>query len=171
VVLLTRMWSAVLSAWRVYWPAILLGLAAAGLVAGSAAVNGTTSTAMVTAGAALAGAAFTKGVDLGKDRRAEAQQALANAAQARDRHLRDLDEMRRIAYMALLAGQSTRNPEIGATIVNAFAHHVLGLDPEEVARHVHELLTMAAPEPSSKEWLQGVIDPITREMGQEAPSG
>jgi hypothetical protein len=156
------------SAWRGYWPAVLLGLPAAGLVAGSAAVGGTASTALVSAGAALAGAALTRAVDLGKEHRVEAQQALVGQAQEREQRLRDLDETRRIAYMALLASRSSRSPEIGATIVNALAHHGLGLDPEEVAQHVEGLLAMASPDPRDEQWLQGVIDRITDEIRQEA---
>ena len=158
-------WSAVRGFWSAWWSAVLLGLPAAGLLAGSAAVGGTATTALIGAGSALAGAAATRVVDLAKERQAKAQQALVEMAAAREQRRRDLDETRRVAYMALLSSR-IGNPEVAATIVNAFAHHGLGLDPAEVARHVGELLTMASPDPESERWLQGQIDEINRQLGQ-----
>ena len=148
-------WAAV----RSYWSAALLGIPAAGLLAGSAAVKGTATTALIGAGSALAGAAATRVVDLAKERRPDAAQTQAS----RDR---DLDETRRVAYMALLAS-STDSPELAATIVNALAHHGSGVDPDEAAGHVANLLSkMPVNRPASEQWLKAQIDNMTSELGQ-----
>jgi len=70
---------------------------------------------MVGAGSALAGAAAARFVDLDRERRTEVKRA------EEDRK-RDLDETRRLAYMALMS-KGTRNYELAATIANALVHH------------------------------------------------
>ncbi len=110
---------------RGYWSAALLGLAAVVLLVLGAPARA----ALAGAGFALVGAAVTRAIDLAKERRAEAAQADANRR-------RDLDETRRVAYMALQA--NSRAPELVATIMNALAHHGLAVDPEESARHIQK---------------------------------
>src|SRR5262249_61048840 len=77
---------------------------------------------MVGAGAALAGAAATRIIDLDRERR-------AGAAQANADRLRDLDETRRLAYM-VLAARGTGRDELAATVVNALAHHQSAVGPD-----------------------------------------
>jgi hypothetical protein len=89
----------VVSALRAYWSAALLGLAAVVLLV----VGAPAKAALAGAGFAFIGAALTRGVDLAKERRAAAAQADA------DRR-RDLDETRRVAYIALHAGARSRAP-------------------------------------------------------------
>jgi hypothetical protein len=144
------MWAAVRSALRGYWAALVLGVTAAGLLAAGASVSGAAAAAM--AGAALAGAAVTRTVDL--------------AEQARASRQRDLDETRRVAYMALLANRA-QAPELVATIVNALAHHGLGADPALAASHLTNLVnTTPINRPASERWLQEQIDEINRKLGQ-----
>lgn len=95
---------------RGYWSAVLLGLAAVVLLA----VGAPSKAALAGAGFAFIGAAVTRGIDLAKERRADAARADA------DRR-RDLDETRRLACMALYAADS-RAPELVAALVNALAH-------------------------------------------------
>jgi hypothetical protein len=143
----------VLSALRGYWSAVLLGLAAVVLLA----LGAPAKAALAGAGFAFIGAAVTRGIDLAKERRAEAAQADA------DRR-RDLDETRRVAYMALQANSGA--PELVATIVNALAHHGLAVNPEEAARHVQNLVSnMPIDRDRSRRWLQEQIDRITAELG------
>lgn len=47
-----------------------------------------------------------------------------------DRGPRDLDETRRLLYMALAASRTEKYSLVG-TLVNALAHHNLGIDPDE----------------------------------------
>jgi hypothetical protein len=142
---------------RGYWSAALLGLAAVVLLV----LGAPAKAALAGAGFALAGAAVTRAIDLARERRAAAAQADANR-----RH--DLDETRRVAYMALQA--NSRAPELVATIVNALAHHGLAVDPEESARHVQNLVSnMPIDRDRSQRWLQQQIDRITAELGSQAP--
>lgn len=143
----------VVSILRGYWSAAVLGLAAIVFL-----IFGTPSKAAVAgAGFALLGAALTRGVDIAKERRASAAQADA------DRR-RDLDETRRVAYVALHASHS-QAPELAATIVNALAHHGLEVDPEEAARHVLNLVSdMPIDRARSQRWLQEQIDRINAEL-------
>jgi hypothetical protein len=138
---------------RGYWSAVLLGLAAFVLLV----LGAPAKAALAGAGFALLGAAVTRAIDLAKERRAEAAQADANRR-------RDLDETRRVAYMALQANSGAR--ELVATIVNALAHHGLAVDPEEAARHVQNLVSnMPIDRDRSQRWLHQQIDRITAELG------
>jgi len=144
----------VVSALRSYWSAVLLGLAAVVLLV----LGAPEKAALAGAGFAFIGAALTRGVDLAKERRAE-------AAQADVERRRDLDETRRVAYMALLA-HGSRAPELVATIVNALAHHGLAVDPDLAAGHVKNLVSaMPVNLGESRRWLQEQIDRISAELG------
>ena len=148
---------AAISALRRYWTAVLLGLPAVVLFILSAVLSGSASTALVGAGSALAGAAATRIIDLAREHRAEAEQAGASRR-------RDLDETRRVAYMALVSRSAA--PELVATVMNALAHHGLGVDPDVVALHLQNLVA-ATPvnRGASESWLREQIDRITAELG------
>ena len=115
---------------------------------------------MVGAGSALAGAAATRFIDLGRERRAGAAQKRAEAAQKDASSRRDLDETRRLAYMAL-AGRGTRNYDLAATIANALAHHQQAADPGEAMRHLVTIANGGAGDSGSAAWLLRHIERIT----------
>jgi hypothetical protein len=144
----------ILQVLRRYLSAVLLGLAAILLLA----IGAPSKTALAGAGFAFIGAAVTRGIDLARERRAEAAQAEASRR-------RDLDETRRVAYMALYAADS-RAPELVATLVNALAHHQSAVDPKLAAVHVATIVNGGPGDPrQSVLWLQGHIDRITAELG------
>ena len=139
---------------RDYWSAGLLGLAAVVLLA----LGAPAKAALAGAGFAFIGAAATRAIDIAKERRAETAQAEANRR-------RDLDETRRVAYMALY-GATSRAPELVATIANALAHHGLAVDPDVAAHHVSYLMSgQHITIDESRRWLQEQIDRITAELG------
>lgn len=143
-----------MSAWlRAYWTALLLALAAIVLLS----LSVPTKEAITGAGFALLGAAITRSVDLAKERSAEAAQAHATRRQ-------DLDETRRVIYIAL-AGGTTRAPDLVATLVNALAYHGSRVDPEVAATHVANVVNATDPGGESERWLRGQIDRITAELG------
>jgi hypothetical protein len=115
--------------------------------------------AVAGAGFALAGAVATRILDIAHERRVE----LAREIQ---RRRADLDETRRLAYMAIIVGGtiSPRSPELVATIVNALAHHGAGVDPMEAANHVAAVIYGDKDE--SAAWLQAQIDRISAEHGR-----
>ena len=89
------------SALRKHWSAVPLGLAAVILLVLSAVLSAPASTALVGAGSALAGVAAARIIDLEREHRTQ-------AAQAEVRRQHDLDETRRIAYMALACRETER---------------------------------------------------------------
>ena len=137
------------SALRAYWTAALLGLAAVVLLV----LGAPAKAALAGAGFAFIGAAVTRGIDLAKERRAAEAQADA------DRR-RDLDETRRLAYMALVTQASGGRAELVATLVNALAHHGLAVDTSVAVEHIQNL-----GRGESERWLQSQIDRITAELG------
>ena len=144
----------ILQVLRSYRSALLLGFAAVVLLA----LGAPSGAALAGAGFALLGAAVTRAVDRARERQADAARADA------DRR-RDLDETRRVAYMALYAADS-RAPELVATLVNALAHHQPAVDPKLAAGHVATIVNGGPGDPRrSVLWLQGHIDRITAELG------
>jgi hypothetical protein len=97
-------------------------------------------------------------VDVAQERRRE-----KTAAQERRRA--DLDETRRVAYMALIAG-NTGYYELVATVANQLAHHGLQVPFQEATAH---LATVASgdTEGESARWLQEKIDHITAKLDAE----
>ena len=90
----------------------------------------------------------------------EKRKAIEAAAEARGR---DLDETRRLAYMALVAPK-TNHPDLVATVGNALAHHRSLLIPfEESAVHLAAFLDRGEYE--SEQWLRNLIYRITNELG------
>lgn len=146
----------VFPALRNHWSAIPLGLAAVVLLVLSAVLSTPTSTALVGAGSALAGVAAARIIDLEREHRAQAAQSEASRQ-------RDLDETRRIAYMALACGETERY-ELVATIVNALAHHGSAADPDQAMRHLITIVTSGPDRDNSLAWLRGEISRLTIEL-------
>jgi hypothetical protein len=142
---------------RHYWTGIFFVLASAALFALSAAYSEERS-ALVGAGSALAGAAFTRVADLARERRAELAAADANRR-------RGLDETRRVAYMALLC-QETNYYEIAATAINALVHHGTAVSFNEAADNVTAAVKgrRSRKAKTGRSWLQGQIDQITAQL-------
>jgi hypothetical protein len=72
----------------------------------------------------------------------------------------DLDETRRLLYMALAVPLTDRYELVG-TLVNALAHHGMGLDPDEVI----DQAVRAVTGDGDKEWVKGVISEINARLG------
>jgi hypothetical protein len=95
-------------------------------------------------------------IDLERERRAQ-------VAQSEVSHQRDLDETRRIAYMAL-ACRETERYELVATIVNALAHHGSAVDPDHAMRHLITIIRGGPDVDNSLAWLRGEISRLTIEL-------
>jgi hypothetical protein len=144
------------------WSVLLLAVAAVGFLLAGAPL---TKEAAAGAGFALAGAAITRMVDVAQERRRE-------KAVAQERRRTDLDETRRVAYMALIAGEtrdterSVSAYELIATVANAFAHHGLQVPFEETAAHLAEVVS-GDTEGESGRWLREQIDQLTAKLDAE----
>jgi hypothetical protein len=138
-----------------YWSALLLAVFAVGFLIAGAPV---TKEAAAGAGFALAGAAITRMVDIAQERRRE-------KAAAQERHRKDLDETRRVAYMALIAG-TTGYYELVATVGNQLAHHGPQVPFQEAAAHLAAIAS-GDTEGESARWLQEQIDNITAKLDAE----
>jgi hypothetical protein len=145
------------------WSVLLLAVAAVGFLLAGAPL---TKEAAAGAGFALAGAAITRMVDVAQERRRE-------QAVAQERRRTDLDETRRVAYMALIAGetrwtlQSISAYELIATVANAFAHHGHQVPFEEAATHLAEVVN-GETEGDSGRWLREQIDQLTAKLEAES---
>jgi hypothetical protein len=116
---------------------------------------------MVGAGSALAGVAAARIIDLDRERRAERKEAEASRR-------RDLDETRRIAYMAL-ASRETDRYEVVATIANALAHHGSAIDQSKVMSNILTVVTGGPGDVGeSISWLRREIARLTKELGEGA---
>ena len=133
---------------------VLMAVAIVLLIVGAPA-----KAALAGAGFALIGAGLTRAVDIAKENRAEAKQA-------EDSRLRDLDETRRLTYAVLYARDSGGGMLL-STLVNAFAHHGLGIDPKETSKHIAAVLDDSNPASESTAWLQARIDEISTRLGNE----
>jgi len=138
-----------------YWSVLVLAAFAVGFLIAGAPLG---KEAAAGAGFALAGATITRMVDIAQERRRE-------KAAAQERRRADLDETRRVAYMALIAG-TTGYYELVATVGNQLAHHGLQVPFQEAAAH---LATIASgdTEGESTRWLQEQIDHITAKLDAE----
>lgn len=117
--------------------------------------------ALAAAGFAFAGAAVTRLVDIASKNRDDKAREI-------QRRREDLDETRRLAYIALAAApqgalRQHGSPELVATLVNAFAHHGLGVDPKEATDHVVAILSGVGVADGAA-WLQGRITEINAEI-------
>jgi hypothetical protein len=113
--------------------------------------------AAVGAAFALLGAAAIRAVDLVERDSRERERRVAD-------QYRDLDETRRLAYMALL-GHMTENLELSATLVNALVHHQ-GVDGLEAMANVPQVVRDGDGDNPSAIWLRMQIDRISAELGQ-----
>lgn len=75
----------------------------------------------------------------------------------------DLDETRRLLYVARYASQTERYNLVG-TLVNALAHHGAGIDPEVSGPKLVELVTGA-----DDGWAQDQIDNLTEMIARRRP--
>jgi hypothetical protein len=136
------------------WSVLLLAVAAVVfLIAGAPLTKEAAA-----AGFALTGAAITRLVDITQERRPE-------KAAAQERRRTDLDETRRVAYMALIAG-THRHYELVATVGNALAHHGLQVPFPEAAAHLAAVVS-GDTEGESARWLQEQIHHITAKLDAE----
>jgi hypothetical protein len=144
-----------------YWSVLFLAVAAIVMLI----IGAPAKAALAGAGFAFVGAALTRAVDVAKEHHNEAKQA-------EDSRRRDLDETRRLAYAALYA-RGHGGGMILSTLVNAFAHHELEIDPKESSKHVAAVLDSRNPAHESIAWLQARIDEINTRLDQNqniAPS-
>jgi hypothetical protein len=77
---------------------------------------------------------------------------------------KDLDESRRLLYMAMAASRTDRYELVG-TITNALAHHGLGMDP-------HEVMDLAIATVSGDEttgWAEAQIARLTEAIQEKCP--
>jgi hypothetical protein len=80
-----------------------------------------------------------------------------------DARATDLDETRRLAYMALLA-KRTKRYNLAGTLVNALKHHhAVDLGADDIVGHVIGVLEGSGDD-GDETWLRGQIDRITREL-------
>jgi hypothetical protein len=137
------------------WSVLLLAAAAVGFLIAGAPL---TKQAAAAAGFALAGAAVTRAVDVTQERHRD-------KAAVQERRRSDLDETRRVAYMALIAGDS-RHYELVATVANALAHHGMQVPFPEAAAHLARVVS-GDTEGESARWLQQQIDRLTATLDAE----
>jgi hypothetical protein len=137
------------------WSVLLLAVAAVVFLIAGAPL---TKEAAAAAGFALTGAAITRMVDITQERRRE-------KAVSQERRRTDLDETRRVAYMALIAG-THRHYELVATVGNALAHHGLQVPFPEAAAHLAAVVS-GDTEGKSARWLQEQIHHITAKLDAE----
>jgi hypothetical protein len=140
------------------WSVLLLAAAAAGFLFAGRPL---TKEAAAAVGFALAGAAITRAVDIRQEHRRD-------AAAAQQRRRADLDETRRLAYMALIHPAPGPRPELLATVANALAHHGHQVPFQEAAFHIGQVLSVDS-EGESHRWLQEQIDRITAELDAQRP--
>jgi alkanesulfonate monooxygenase SsuD/methylene tetrahydromethanopterin reductase-like flavin-dependent oxidoreductase (luciferase family) len=76
---------------------------------------------------------------------------------------KDLDETRRLLYMALYRPRTERAELVG-TVVNALAHHSLGLDPDEVADQLISWLEDGHG--NASEWVRARIADLTARLDE-----
>lgn len=74
----------------------------------------------------------------------------------------DLDETRRLAYMALL-DVDHRDRSLGGTLVNALVHHQKAAGQEEAVAHVQSVLNSPRNE-ESRAWLKKHVERMTSEL-------
>lgn len=70
----------------------------------------------------------------------------------------DLDETRRLLYMALVVGRTEKH-DLAGTLINALVHHNLKLDRDDTIEHV-----VAAIEGDDTEWLLATVDQLTERL-------
>jgi hypothetical protein len=76
----------------------------------------------------------------------------------------DLDETRRLLYMALLRPKTDRWYNLAGTLVNALAHHSRLATADEAIEHVSALCGDGDAE-QAVAWVQNLIRRITEQLG------
>lgn len=76
---------------------------------------------------------------------------------------RDLDETRRLLYMALVANRTSKG-ELVATLTNALAHHNLKLDADEVMTRL--IGAIDDQQESDQAWVRQQIDALTDKLDE-----
>jgi hypothetical protein len=74
---------------------------------------------------------------------------------------KDLDETRRLLYMALLVTRIAQY-ELAGTLVHALVHHQQVAEPVEQV--IEQVLAGIDGEPHAQQWLQTQIDRVTDEL-------
>jgi hypothetical protein len=134
-----------------HWSALALAVVGIGFLA----IGAPSLEALAGAGFALLGAGITRWVDL-------AQAARRSHEQEAEARRRDLDETRRVAYMALLV-HTTPKYELVATVANALAHHGSDIPSDEAVRHLTAVANGSTAGESAA-WLRQQIDAITAKL-------
>jgi hypothetical protein len=164
-------------------PAIFLCLAGSACLAAGIAASGTAAAAFAGAGAALAGAAATRIGDLVSESRARAEREVSEsqARAERDEASRstDLDEGRRLAYMALMS-KGAGNYALAASLLNALVYHQRQGTAKEAMKQL-DALARGKDCDAAEEWLRGHIQRIDADLeaiggapsssGRPAPHG
>ena len=78
----------------------------------------------------------------------------------------DLDETRRLLYMALMSSRTERYVLAG-TLVNALAHHNLNLDADDTMNRLVDLLKRGASD-DAVAWARDIINQLTARMEEQA---
>jgi hypothetical protein len=113
------------------WPAAFLVLFACACLAAGTAASGAAAATFAGAGAALAGAAAARIGDLFSE-------SQARADSAKKSRITDLDESRRLAYMALMS-KGAGDYGLAASLLNALVYHQEKATEEEAMKHLRAL--------------------------------
>jgi hypothetical protein len=88
-----------------------------------------------------------------------------------DDDLRDLDETRRLAYVALAAARLERHHELVGTLVNALAHHGIGVEPGVAMDKLCALVeptgdaaTIQRDQRDAQDWLRDMLGILNRRI-------
>lgn len=115
------------------------------------------------AGFALLGAALVRWLDVWNEQASKREMSIAEQRKA-------LDETRRVAYMALLAGTSGRHELVG-TLVNALVHHAKVTSYEEAAANVPTVVNGADESSEPGTWLRHKIHLMTERLERLRSTG
>jgi hypothetical protein len=140
---------------RPYWSAVMLAaFTVALLIAGYYA-----GTEFTGAGLAVLGATVTRAVDIKQERERQRTAAL-------EARRKDLDETRRMLYLAYMAWPDLPR-DLASTLVNALAHHGLRVSRLESLDHLMFPSTAEGDDEASEaalSWILNLIDVITAEL-------
>lgn len=75
----------------------------------------------------------------------------------------DLDETRRLLYMALAAGRGVKRYNLGGTLINAIRHHQGVEDPDLEEKVLGQVEGTAVDE----DWVRGQISRLTAELSAD----
>ena len=124
-----------------------------------------------TVGAVLLGAGIAVAVEGYRSVLDEARRIRERKDAAEARRRQDLDETRRLLYMAisLQEGNYIGSPEIAGTVANALAHHSRKLSRKDAEALARGIATGQTPNLAYVDLAQKIIDGITVELGDAAP--